>query len=100
LAARVAAHPELELLAPVPLCVVCFRVRRDGLDGPALDRLNQEVLLRVQESGMAVPSSTLIAGRFALRCCFVNHRTRREDLDLLVQAVVEHGRQVAGAMSP
>ncbi len=90
LAARVEAEPELELLAPVTLNVVCFRWRGAGGD---LDHLNQELLLRLQESGVAVPSSTSIGGRFALRCAIVNHRTRSEDLDLLVDTVLAIGRQ-------
>ncbi|MFL5352090.1 pyridoxal phosphate-dependent decarboxylase family protein [Archangium sp.] len=95
LAERVSAHPELELLAPVPLNIVCLRFKREGLDDGALNRVNQELLLRLQESGLAVPSSTVLAGRFALRCCFVNHRTRFEDIDALVEAVVRTGRRIA-----
>ena len=95
LARRIAAEPELELLAEVVLSVVCFRFRRPGLAEPGLDALNQELLLRVQESGLAVPSSARVRGRFALRCAFFNHRTRPEDLDLLVDAVLRAGRALA-----
>jgi aromatic-L-amino-acid/L-tryptophan decarboxylase len=56
--------------------------------------VNQELLLRLQESGLAVPSSTVLNGRFALRCCFVNHRTRFEDLDALLESTVRTGRQI------
>jgi len=97
LAARVREHPDLELLADVPLNVVCFRYRGGGLDDAALNALNEEILLRVQESGTAVPSSTVIAGRFALRVAIVNHRSRREDFDALVDAVARFGREVRAA---
>jgi hypothetical protein len=33
----------------------------------------------------------MLDGRFAIRVAITNHRTRREDLDLLVRAVVETG---------
>jgi aromatic-L-amino-acid/L-tryptophan decarboxylase len=56
------------------------------------------VLLRVQESGVAVPSSTVLQERFVIRAAIVNHRSRREDFDLLVKAVVETGRTVAAEM--
>jgi len=96
LAARVRAHPELELLAPVALNVVCFRYRREGIDEAALNALNEEVLLRIHEAGIAVPSSTLLHGRFALRVAIVNHRSRRADFDALADAVVRIGRDVSG----
>ncbi len=84
----VAAHPHLELLAPVPLNVVCFRYRPDRfLDEPAIDALNRELLQRLQESGTAVVSSTVLPTGFALRAAFTNHRTRSADIDVLVEAV-------------
>lgn len=97
LAELIRAEPELELLAPVAMNVVCFRYVPPGSDdtGKDLDALNIEVLLRVQESGVAVPSSTLIGGRFAIRVAITNHRSRREDFALLVNEVLAHGRAVA-----
>jgi aromatic-L-amino-acid decarboxylase len=98
LAELIEATRELELMAPVALNVVCFRYRHDGLSEMELNELNTEVLLRVQESGVAVPSSTTLQGRFVIRAAIVNHRSRREDFDLLVGAVVEAGRAVAAEM--
>jgi len=84
-------NPHLELAAPAPLNVVCFRFIAPGVDDARLNTLNQEILVRIQERGLAMPSHTLLAGRFALRCAIVNHRTRREDLDFLARTVVETG---------
>jgi glutamate/tyrosine decarboxylase-like PLP-dependent enzyme len=90
--------PDLELLAPVAMNIVCFRFSPSGkgLDNQRLDEVNQEILLQLQERGLAVPSSTLIQGRFALRCCFTNHRTRFGDVRALVGAVLELGREILG----
>ncbi|MFN9202817.1 MAG: amino acid decarboxylase, partial [Gemmatimonas sp.] len=79
--------------------IVCFRYRpaTGGGDEPALEALNTEVLLRLQERGVAIPSSTRLAGRFALRVAHVNHRTTDEDIEALVDAVVAIGREVANA---
>jgi aromatic-L-amino-acid/L-tryptophan decarboxylase len=93
LAERVRAHGELELLAPAPLNVVCFRYA-GGLAADRLDGLNRALLVRLHESGVAVPSHTLIRGRYALRVAITNHRTRRADLDVLVEAVARLGRDL------
>jgi aromatic-L-amino-acid decarboxylase len=91
---RIAAEPRLELLAPVPLNVVCFRFTAPGLDAAAHDAVNQEILIRVQERGIAVPSSTVLGGRFALRVAITNHRSRREEFDLFVDAVLAAGAEL------
>ena len=91
LAGLVTKHPRLELLAPAPLNVVCFRFVVPGADDTKLNALNTEILLRIQESGLAIPSQTVLHGKFAIRVAITNHRSRREDFDLLVKAVVETG---------
>lgn len=93
--ARVEADPELELLAPVPLNVVCFRYTAAGFSEAQLDALNQELVLRIQESGLAVASSTRIGGRFALRLAITNHRSRTEDFDRFLDATLALGRELS-----
>lgn len=98
LAGLVAAAPELELMAPVPLNIVCFRFKAPGLDDEALNRFNQELLIRLHESGVAAPSyTTLERCCYALRAAITNHRSRREDFDLLVQTVVRLGKELLHA---
>jgi glutamate/tyrosine decarboxylase-like PLP-dependent enzyme len=89
LADRIAAEPELELLAPVPLNIVCFRYR-----APAgmVDALNRTIVEDIQEAGLAAPSTTTIDGALAIRAAFVNHRSRQEDAEALVAAVLAAGR--------
>jgi aromatic-L-amino-acid/L-tryptophan decarboxylase len=87
LARLVEAEPALELLAPVDLSAVCFRVN-DGRDEAALNRLNAEVLRRVIGQGHVYLSNATIRGTFALRACFVNHRTTDDDVAAIVAAVL------------
>ncbi|MFN0242287.1 MAG: pyridoxal phosphate-dependent decarboxylase family protein [Planctomycetota bacterium] len=94
LARLVEREPALELAAPVPMNIVCLRVRAPSANAAESDALNREVLLRVQESGVAIPSSTQIGGRFAIRVCITNHRTRSEDLDLFVARVLDIARAI------
>ena len=92
LGARVEASAGLELLAPVSLNVVCFRVTSPDVDDAALDELNAAVAIGVQESGDAVLSTTLVDGRRALRACLTNHRTTEADLDVVLAAVAAAAR--------
>ncbi len=92
------AAPELERLAPVPLNIVCFRYRVEGLDSEALNRLNEELLMRLHESGVAVPSYTRLNGQYAIRVADTNHRSRREDFDLLIETILQLGRELAAAV--
>ncbi len=87
------ASRSFELLAPAPLNVVCFRFVHPGCSGATLDELNENLLALLQESGVAVLSSTRIHGRFALRTAITNHRTRRDDLDVLLRTLDELGQQ-------
>jgi glutamate/tyrosine decarboxylase-like PLP-dependent enzyme len=84
--ACVRAEPELELVAGAKLNIVCFRHRGD-------DALNAAIVADLQESGIAAPSVTQIGGRAAIRACFINHRTRLEDVDTMVKGVLAFGRR-------
>lgn len=84
-------EPKLELLAPAPTNVICFRYRRDGLGDEQLDALNHRVLIEVQKAGIAAPSSTVLQGRYALRIAIVNQRTLREDVELALSEIVRIG---------
>ena len=91
---RVRAEPELAMLSPVWLNVACFRYIGASQD---LDRLNAEIVIALQESGIAVPSTTKVDGQLAIRLAFVNHRTRPEDIDILIDAVLDAGRRLGAA---
>jgi aromatic-L-amino-acid decarboxylase len=92
LESRVMATPELELLAPVELNIVCFRYRGDDAD-----RLNAGIVADLQESGICAPSTTRIGDDLAIRAAIVNHRTERRDIDALLDAVLACGGAVASS---
>jgi aromatic-L-amino-acid/L-tryptophan decarboxylase len=95
LASLVSSHDRFELMAPVPLNIVCFRYRpravdRSGTDAEAIvDAFNSELLLRLQESGQAVLSSTLINEQFCMRAAFTNHRTQNSDVESVFQTIIK-----------
>jgi glutamate/tyrosine decarboxylase-like PLP-dependent enzyme len=83
--------PALELLAPVSLNIVCYRFRGKLTDEAVLNAVNKEIVLLLQETGVAAPSSTVIDGKFAIRVAHTNHRSRREDFDILVRETLQIG---------
>lgn len=90
------AQDELfETLAPVELQIVCFRPRVPGLSEEQLDRLTDESVIRLQESGVAVISSTTLEGRRAMRACITNHRTEQADLELMLAELRRIVREAA-----
>jgi len=95
LARMVGDTAELELLAPVELSAVCFRYRGGTADDDS-DQLNAAILKRLIERGRIYLSNASIAGRFALRACFVNHRTTDADVAEIVPEVLAASRDVLG----
>jgi len=99
LAERLRREPGVEVVNRPLLSVVCFRFVREGWEEETLDALNEEVAADLQESGVAVPSTTRLRGRSVIRANITNHRTRRDDLDLFVDAACAAARSrfAAGA---
>jgi glutamate/tyrosine decarboxylase-like PLP-dependent enzyme len=87
--------PELELALPVSLNIVNFRYVRPGLSDNRLDDLNKQIEVELQEQGIAVPSIVNIRGRNYLHIAITNHRSKKEDFDLLVREVVRIGSGLA-----
>jgi glutamate/tyrosine decarboxylase-like PLP-dependent enzyme len=85
---RIARTPSLELLAPVSLNIICFRSVAPGDDAAACDARNAAIAVALQESGFAVPSTTRVDGRLALRLNVMNHRTTAADLDATLDAIL------------
>ncbi len=91
--------PDFELLAPVPLSIVCFRYLPP--DAPEndkrdewLNRLNASLADALLADGRAFLSRTTLHGKLALRACILNHRTSPADIDLLFRTLRELGQRI------
>ena len=87
--------PQLELLAPIGLDIVCFRLNPGGMDGEALNTLNKEILMQLHEKGIAAPTYTTLGKTYCLRIAISNHRSTFEDFDLLAREVLRLGKEIA-----
>jgi len=84
---RIQACSTFELLAPVNLTAVCFRIRNRDDSG------NQDVLKHLVRQGTAVLGPVNIRGRLGIRACITNYRTSESDIDLILDRLLELATQ-------
>lgn len=95
----IAAHPELEPISQ-ELSIATFRYVPPGLRARVgepdvereLNRLNEQVLDRVQRGGDAFVSNAVVRGRYVLRACIVNFHTQSADVEALPDIIAKAGR--------
>lgn len=92
LADAVRAEPSLELLAPVSLSAVCFRYTGQVSESER-NAFNARLLAKINTRGRVYLSNATLSGRFALRACFVNHRTTPEDVQTVVAEVLAAAKE-------
>jgi glutamate/tyrosine decarboxylase-like PLP-dependent enzyme len=92
----VEASPRLELTAPAPTCVCCFRYRPDGWDeGPRLDELNRRIQAEVAAAGEVFHTGAQLENGFCQRAAIVSWRTTIGDVAALARAVEHAGDRLA-----
>jgi len=88
LVALVDASPVLELTAPAPTNIVCFRYRpAEWSDGPELDELNRRIQTDVAAAGDVFHTGAQLENGFCQRAAFVSWRTTSDDVTALVAAI-------------
>jgi aromatic-L-amino-acid decarboxylase len=87
LAELIEAAPGLELMAPVPLTAVCFRIKG------ATEADHAAVLSRLAEEGTAFLIPARVDGQPGIRACVTNYRTTHADIDLIVARLSDIARQ-------
>ncbi|MGH3242130.1 MAG: pyridoxal phosphate-dependent decarboxylase family protein [Spirillospora sp.] len=92
----VEAAPDLELLAPVQLCVVCFRYRPDGVPEERLDELNARLGEALLADGRVYAGTSTYRGMTVFRPAPLNWRTTKKDVELLVDVLQELGPSLGG----
>jgi glutamate/tyrosine decarboxylase-like PLP-dependent enzyme len=99
------AHPELEAVT-CGLSIATFRFVPESLDCGAqgaadyLNELNRALVIGLQRAGEVFVSNAVIGGRYLLRACIVNFRTRSTDCDALAEIVAASGRRLDREMRP
>ena len=90
----------LELLAPVELSAVCFRhILIEDASEEVRNRFNLALLKRIVARGKVYLSNAELKGRFCLRACVMNHRTKETDVDAVVAEVLAVAPKVASELA-
>jgi aromatic-L-amino-acid/L-tryptophan decarboxylase len=82
-AQEVRATPDWYVLAPVPLQTVCVRHEPPGLEGEALDRHTLDWVERVNNSGGAYLTPSILDGRWMVRISIGALTTERQHVEAL-----------------
>jgi aromatic-L-amino-acid decarboxylase len=93
LAELIEREPDIEVTAPVSSNTVCFRYISEGLSEPDVEKLNRMILGDMWQINFAMISDTTIKGKYTLRVCNVNHRTRKHDFEWLVDEIKKSGEK-------
>ena len=88
LAELIRKQPNLEISAPVVSNIVCFRYIHDGLNEADSEKLNRLILRELWKINFWMISDTTTKGRYMLRACNVNHRTKYADFDVLLERII------------
>jgi len=98
LAEAIEREPQLEVVERGELSAVCFRYRGSGeTSGDELNRWNALILKSTQKRGRVYLSNATLAGKFCLRACIVNHRTKDSDVDAVIPEVLLAAKELAAA---
>jgi aromatic-L-amino-acid decarboxylase len=90
---EIRADDAFELLCEPTLSTVCFRHMAGDVDD--LDAHNTALATLTQEDGRVFLAPALVDGQVCLRACFVNFRTRPEDVDFVLATLRELGSRLA-----
>jgi len=91
----ISREPNVEITAPVTSNIVCFRYKPKGLTEPEIEKLNKAIYGELNQISLMMISDTTIKGKYMLRACNVNHRSRKQDFEFLVNEVKKIGGQIA-----
>jgi glutamate/tyrosine decarboxylase-like PLP-dependent enzyme len=84
---KIVENDHLELMAPAPLSIVCFRYNPGGMNAEELNAFNSRLIAALEQDGKIFLTGTKINGSTALRACFINHRSTLADVDWLIARV-------------
>ena len=96
LAGWIEASPDFELMAPVPLALVCFRYNPSPAAGDEsrLDEMNSALLARVNATRQVHLTHTRLGGRYVIRMAIGQRQTERRHVEAAWGLLQETAKKV------
>ncbi|WP_348811404.1 pyridoxal phosphate-dependent decarboxylase family protein [Flavobacterium maritimum] len=97
--AQAKIHPELEAVTQ-NLSITTLRFvpsdysQLEKESHEYLNRLNENLLNKLQEAGEVFLSNAVVEDKYCLRACIVNFRTSEKDIQEVIEIIVREGRKV------
>lgn len=95
---RIKETDKLEVMAPAPLSIVCFRFNLGVQKERDVNELNDAIVKKIEQDGRIFLTGTKVGGQTALRVCFINHRTGYEDVDYIIEVVLNIAEELINTM--
>jgi len=81
--AKLESDPSFEIIAPIPLNVICFRYHPKGTDnGESLNRINNELLEKINSTGKIFLTHTKLDEKYVIRMVTAQTQAEQKDIDL------------------
>ena len=90
------ARSDLEILAEPQLSLLAFRWVPPATNSDHLDRLNQELLERINQKQRVYLTSTVIEGNLAIRICVLSFRTHKERMEMCLEDIRDSLAELSG----
>jgi aromatic-L-amino-acid decarboxylase len=88
-------HELFEIMAPVHLSLVCFRLNNGGSE-EELNALNKELIERINKSGKALMTQTTLKGKFVLRMAIGSRTTEERHVCQAWELIVSTAENMQG----
>jgi aromatic-L-amino-acid decarboxylase len=86
-------HELFEILAPMHLSLICFRLN-DGRSEEELNTLNKELIERINQSGKAFLTQTMLKGKFVLRMAIGSRMTEERHVRQAWELIVSTAKNM------
>jgi aromatic-L-amino-acid decarboxylase len=88
-------HELFEIMAPVHLSLVCFRVK-DGRSEEKLNILNKELIERINQTGKVLLTQTTLRGKFVLRMAIGSRTTEERHVQQAWELITSTAEKILG----
>ncbi|MFP4620271.1 MAG: pyridoxal phosphate-dependent decarboxylase family protein [Bacteroidales bacterium] len=90
-------HDDFEMLAPVTMNVLCFRYNPENIDSEEkLNRMNEQLLHKINETGEIYMSHTRLSGKYTLRMVVAQTDVEKRHVEKAWKVIQQKAEEIKG----